>query len=129
MGERVLELGSAELEVLKVLWDDGPSTVRDVLGALHARGRTVAYTTVQTMLNRLEQKGVVASDKRGAAFLYKPVVTRERLSRTRLHRLVEELYDGAAGALVLQLVRSRALKREEIDELQRLIDKLDADHR
>lgn len=119
------ELGSAELEVLRTLWETGPTTVREVMNHLHARGRTVAYTTVLTFLTRLEQKGCVASDKSGPAYVYRPTVTREKVSKSRVGTLLEELYDGAAGALALQLVREGGLGAEEIDEMRRLIDALD----
>ncbi|MFN0137360.1 MAG: BlaI/MecI/CopY family transcriptional regulator [Phycisphaerae bacterium] len=129
MSQRDVELGSAELEVLKVLWDQGQSgmAVREVLETLHARGRNVAYTTVQTMLTRLEQKGVVGSDKSGAAFSYRPTVSRDKVIKSRVRQVLDELFDGAAGPLVLQLVRSKSLKQSEIDELQKLIEKLDGE--
>jgi BlaI family penicillinase repressor len=119
------DLGTAELEVLKTLWDEGPATVRDVMNHLHQRGRKVAYTTVLTFLTRLEQKGYVRSDKSGLAYVYKPRVSRERVSKSRLRALLEELYDGAAAPLVLQLVRDEAFTREELEELQKLIHDLD----
>ena len=123
------DLGSGEFEILKALWDEGPSTVRSVLNALHTRGRRVAYTTVQTTLTRLEQKGVVRSDRSGLAFVYRPAVTRERFSRSRLKKLLNQCYDGSAGPLVLQLVRTQKLSREELDELHALIDRLDSTNR
>lgn len=126
---RDFDLGSAELEVLKVLWDEGPSNVRRVMEALHARERLVAYTTVQTMLSRLEQKGFVESDRAGAAYTYSAAITREQISRSRLKKLVEQLYDGAAGALVLQLLRTERLAPGEIAELQKLIESLDTKRR
>jgi len=119
------DLTSAELEVLKALWDIAPSTVREVMNHLHHRGRKLAYTTVLTFLARLEQKGFVRSDKSGVAYVYSPRVSRERVSKSRLRTLVEELYDGAAGELVLQLVREESFTKGELDELQRLIDELD----
>ena len=119
------ELGSAELEVLKTLWEVGPSTVRDVLDRLHERGRRVAYTTVQTLLTRLEQKRYVTSDKSDLAHVFRAKVTRERVTRTRLKTLVEQLYDGAAGPLVLQLVKTERLTPQELDQLQKLIERLD----
>lgn len=119
------ELGSAELEVMKSLWDEGPGTVREVLARLQKRGRNLAYTTVQTFLTRLEQKGFVQSDKSGLAFRYKHKVSRERIGRSRLRSLLDEVYDGAAGPLVLQLVRSERLSADEIEALQRLIERLD----
>jgi BlaI family penicillinase repressor len=119
------ELGIAELEVLKALWDGGPGTVRQVLANLHGRNRRVAYTTVLTVLTRLEQKGYVASDKSGLAYIYRAKVSRERVASTRVRAMVEQLYDGAAGQLALHLMKAEKFTAEEIDELQRLIERLD----
>ncbi len=120
------DLGIAELEVLKTLWDRGALTVRDVMNDLHGRGRQVAYTTVLTFLSRLEQKGFVKSDKSGLAYVYRPAVSRDKITSSRLRSLIEQLYDGAAGPLVLQLVREEKFSSDEIAELQKLIDQLDA---
>lgn len=127
MVQRQYELGDAELEVLKVLWDEGPATVRQVLAALHANGRKLAYTTVLTFLTRLEQKGVVRSDKSSLAYVYQAAVSRDRITRSRVRSLVEQLYDGAAGELVLQLIKTQRFTPEEIAELQNLINRLDTD--
>lgn len=125
MAPRRKDLGTGELEVLSVLWDEGPCTVRQVLDHLHAAGRGVAYTTVLTVLTRLENKGFVASDKAGVAYLYRSTVTRERVRKSRLRSLVSELYDGAAGPLVLQLIKSERFSTEEIEELRALLERLD----
>lgn len=127
MAGRLSELGKAELEVLKVLWDHGSLTVRDVLNNLHERGRNVAYTTVQTLLTRLEQKRFVKCDKSGLAHVFRARVTRERVTKTRLNNLVDQLFDGAAGPLVLHLVENERLTSAEIDQLHKLIDRLDED--
>jgi predicted transcriptional regulator len=119
------ELGDAELDVLKVLWERGPSTVREVLDDLHGRGKRIAYTTVLTMLSRLEQKGAVASDKSEQAYVYRPRVSRERVTASRLKALVQQLYDGAATPLVLQLMQTEKFTPEEIAQLQALIERLD----
>jgi len=128
MTERQYELGEAELGVLKVLWEHGPATVREVLEHLHERGRHVAYTTAQTLLTRLEHKRYVASDKSDFAYVYRAKLTRDRVTRSRLKTLVTQLYDGAAGPLVLQLIRTEQLTKKEIDELHKLIDRLDLEH-
>ena len=125
MAAAMPELGDAELEVLKALWDAGPGTVRQVLAHLYERKRRVAYTTVLTVLTRLEQKGYVSSDKSGLAYLYRAKVTRQRVAATRVKAMVEQLYDGAAGQLALQLVKGERLTQAEIEELQRLIERLD----
>src|SRR3990172_11360762 len=119
MAERHHDLGSAELEVLKALWEVGPTTVREVLNHLHEHGRRVAYPTVQTLLTRLEQKRYVASDKSDLAHVFRARVSRERVTQSRLKNLVEELYDGAAGPLVLQLVKTERLTPGKIEGLQK----------
>ncbi len=126
MAPREIDLGAAELEVLKTLWDDGPATVREVMNHLHERGRQVAYTTVLTFLSRLEQKGFVRSDKSDVAYVYRPAVTRDRVTKSRLRSVIEQLYDGAVAPLVLQLMREEKFSTDEIAELQNLIDQLDA---
>lgn len=126
MGERDFDLGDAELEVLAVLWDEGPTAVRQVMNRLHEQGRRVAYTTVLTVLTRLEQKGFVRSDKSDMAYVYRARVSRDRIRRSRLRALVEQLYDGAAAPLVLQLIRTGRFSPDEIVELQGLIERLDA---
>jgi len=125
MAQREYDLGEAELEVLRVLWDEGSGTVREVMNRLHSVGRRVAYTTVLTFLTRLEQKGFVTSNKSSLAYVYRAKVSRERVSRSHLSKLVKQLYDGAVGPLVLQLVRTEQLSPDEISELQQLIDRLD----
>jgi BlaI family transcriptional regulator, penicillinase repressor len=120
-----IELGEAELAVLRVLWEHGPSTVRDVLNQLHERGKKVAYTTVLTFLSRLEHKGVVASDKNDQAYVYRPKVSRESVSQSRVRVLLDQLYDGAAGPMVLQLVEQERLTASELAQLRRLINDLD----
>ena len=128
MAKREHELGTAEFQILKALWDKGPSPVRDVLTHLHERGRNVAYTTVQTLLTRLEQKGFVASDKSGLAYVFRATLSRDRVRKSRIKSLVSQLYDGAAAPLVLQLIRSGSFSDDEIKSLQQLIDELDTSH-
>lgn len=125
MAGQQYELGAAELEVLKALWATGPATVRDVLTCLQEQGRNLAYTTVLTFLTRLEQKGYVSSDKSKMAYVYRASLTRDRVTRSRLRNLVEELFDGAPGQLALQLVRNAKFTPEELAELQQLIEHLD----
>jgi predicted transcriptional regulator len=114
------------MEVLKVLWEQGPGTVRGLEETLRQRGRTWAYTTVQTLLLRLLAKGYVASDKSGAAHVFRPVVTRDRLLRQRLKALANELCEGTASPLVLALVEGQRFSAEEIAEFRRLLDELEA---
>jgi predicted transcriptional regulator len=128
MGLREYELGEAELQVLKALWDAGPATVRDVMKRLHASGRRVAYTTVLTFLTRLEQKGYVRSDKSDLAYVYRAVASRNQVTRSRVKAVMDALFDGEAAPLVLQLMKTERFSADEIAELQRLIDQLETRH-
>jgi predicted transcriptional regulator len=127
MTRREYELGKGEFEVLRALWAVKSASVRDVLNHLHENGRGVAYTTVQTVLNRLEQKGYVRSDKSGLAYVYRARISREQFSQSRLSSLLDQLYDGAAGPLALQLLKTQKLTPSEVEELRELIDQLDAE--
>lgn len=129
MGRENIEIGAAELDVLKALWDEGPGTVRDMMKRLHKRGRKVAYTTVLTFLTRLEQKGYVASNKSEQAYVYRAVVARERVVGSRLRTLIDQLYDGEAGSLALHLMQTEKFTPEEISHLQELIDRLERGER
>ena len=126
MTPREADIGEAELEVLQTLWEHGPATVREVLNHLHEHGRQLAYTTVLTFLTRLEQKGCVTSDKSDLAYVYRPEITRDKVSRSRLDAVLESFYDGSPGPLVLQLIREGKFTKDEITELQDVIDGLDA---
>lgn len=126
MAKRDVELGEAELAVLRVLWEGGPRTVREVMARLHERGRKVAYTTVLTFLTRMEQKGVVSSDKDEHAYVYRARVTREQVAKTRVRSLLDQLYDGAAAPMVLHLIENERFTDEEIARLRRLLKELDS---
>jgi BlaI family transcriptional regulator, penicillinase repressor len=126
MSKREIELGEAELAVLRELWDGGPQTVREVMMRLHERGRRVAYTTVLTFLTRLEQKAYVASNKSGQAYVYKARVSRDQVTRSRLRNVMEQLFDGSAGPMVLQLIETEKFTPQEIASLRRLIKELDS---
>lgn len=126
MGLREYELGEAELQVLKALWDAGPATVREVMNRLHAAGKRVAYTTVLTFLTRLEQKGYVKSNKSDLAYVYRAAVSRNQVTRSRLKAVIDALFDGEAAPLVLQLMKTERFSTEELAELQRHIDHIEA---
>ena len=114
-----------ELEILKVLWDEGPSTVRGVDEVLRALGVRRIYTHLQTLLNRLQSKGHVASEpKSGAlAHVYRAVSTRDDLLRDRLQDVADQLCEGATAPLVLTLVEAHRFTDEEIARLRALLQR------
>ena len=128
MDDRPCTIGEAELEVLKVLWDHGPGTVRQINARLQPRGHHWAYTTVQTMLHRLENKGCVRSgrgDQAGAAHVFEAALSRERLLSRRLRDLAEQWCDGTSSPLLLALVEGQQFTPEEIRQFRRLLDELE----
>jgi len=113
-----------ELEVLKVLWSLGAGTVRQVREQLGG-GRRRAYTTVQTLLVRLEQKGLVSSRKEGRAFVFEPTVTRDEFLGEHLHDLAERVCEGEAAPLVLSLFQGRQFDARQIARFRKLLDELE----
>jgi predicted transcriptional regulator len=96
------------------------------MNRLHDSGRRVAYTTVLTFLTRLEQKGYVRSDKSDLAYVYRAAVSRNQVTRSRLKAVIDALFDGEAAPLVLQLMKTERFSAEELAELQKHIDHLEA---
>lgn len=114
-------LTPAELELMNILWERGPSTVQAVVEHLPA-GRTLAYTTVQTVLNTLHRKGRVRRVLRNRAYFYEAAVTRERAAGSALKDLVRNLFGGSAERLVLAMVETKQITPEGLRQLQRLVD-------
>jgi predicted transcriptional regulator len=107
-----------ELEILKVLWEQGPSSVRAVHARLAEREPELAYTTVQTMLRIMEdKKGLVDHRLEGRTFVYTARFTRDESTQ----RFLERVFDGAAAQLVQSLLSSERVSAEELDRMQALI--------
>jgi predicted transcriptional regulator len=115
-------LSDAEREVLRVLWERGPATVRDTRDDLAARGRKWAYTTVATLLQRLQTKDYVTADSSVVPHVYTALVSREQLLDRRLKDAAEELCDGQAAPLILALVQGNRFSPEELRRMRWLLD-------
>ena len=114
------QLTRLELQIMKVLWDIGPAAVQPVQERLS--GEKLAYTTVQTMLNVLHRKGRVKRVLRGKAYIYAPVLSREKAASQALTDLVDRLFGGSVETLVMSLVKTRKLDAKKIQELSELVD-------
>ncbi|MBX3434834.1 MAG: BlaI/MecI/CopY family transcriptional regulator [Pirellulales bacterium] len=110
-----------ELEALKVLWDRGEATVRDLCDALNERGADLAYTTVLSLLQVMEQKGLVAHRRDGKAYVYSPLVERDRTFRELAGGFLDRVFDGAVGEYLVHALESRKLSAGELDELETMI--------
>jgi BlaI family penicillinase repressor len=127
-GQPTPNVSDAELDVLKILWEHGPATVRDVEARLKRRRRRWAYTTLLTLLTRLRDKGCVVSeksDKAGAAHVFRATVSRDQLLRNGLAGLADRICDGTAGPLVHALVQGQQFSAEEIASFRKLLDELE----
>ncbi|VTS05529.1 BlaI/MecI/CopY family transcriptional regulator [Tuwongella immobilis] len=108
-----------ELEILKVLWEVGPCSVREVHQRLQpADGETLAPNTVQTLIRIMETKGLVSHTVEGRTFIYRAEFTREESTT----RFVNRVFDGAASQLVMTLLQNEQLSAGELEQMQRLID-------
>ena len=115
-----MPLGDREADIMQVLWNlDRPATVGQVREALVAEGHELAYTTIQTMLNRLEGKGRVRRERHGRAFHYSAVAARETVARAAVSRVLERFFDGSAASLATHLVGD--LSSDELARVQDLI--------
>ena len=108
-----------ELDLMTVLWEDGPSTVADVRDRL---ADPLAYTTVLTVLRTLEDKGHVAHVEEGRAFRYHALVDRGEARVSALARVCRKLFDGSAKLLVTHLVSDRSLSDDELRSIRNLLD-------
>lgn len=106
-----------ELEILKILWEDGASSVRAVHRRLIERNPDLAYNTVQTFLRIMEEKELVGHHAEGRTFIYTPRYSRDQ----NTVRFLDRVFDGAASQLVLSLLRSERLSRHELDEMHAMI--------
>ena len=125
MAERRPSISDTELDVLKVMWDRPGSTVREVQAALRPFGRKWAYTTVQTLLHRLEEKQYVVCERSGSAHTFRAALSREQLLQQRLSDLSDRLCEGAASPLVLALVEGVRFTSKEIVQFRQLLDQLE----
>ncbi len=116
------DVTDAEMAVLQVLWEQGPSNRRQITDRLYPEGGPAHYTTVQKLLERLEAKGYVASERGEGMRTFTARVGREELISRRLRDMAEKLCGGSLTPLLMNLVRSRPLTAREIAELRALID-------
>ena len=115
-------LTGQELEIMKVIWPRGQATVREVYDDLRTR-RSIAYTTVQTMMNILETKGHLTKESADKAHVYAPVRPQQAVVRTMVRDFVDRVFDGSARPLLVHLLKEKGLSERERKQLQRLLEK------
>jgi BlaI family transcriptional regulator, penicillinase repressor len=118
-------LTAQELEIMKVIWPLGQATVREVYDDLKRR-RTIAYTTVQTMMNLLETKGHLKRQAGERAHTYVPVRRQQQVVRSMVREFVDRVFDGSARPLLVHLLKDTDLTERERRALGKLLDEEEA---
>lgn len=113
-------LGDLQLRILQVLWERREASVANVHADLKPE-RDLAYTTVATMLRKMEARELVAHREEGRTFLYRALVAAEEVNRSVGAHFVERLFEGSLADAVSHLLTSRAVSRAELDQLEKLI--------
>ena len=120
MKRRTRKPTAGELGILQVLWTRGPSTVREVAAAM---GRDDAYTTVLKLLQIMTGKGLVSRDESSRTHVYAAVSSEDQTQKQLVTDLLNRVFGGSAAKLVLQALSSGKASREELAEIQKLLDK------
>lgn len=115
-----------ELEILKILWQRGSGTVREVRDALEET-RDLAYTSVMTTLSIMHEKRYVHRRKKTNSYVYRPALKREAATSSMVGDLVDRLFEGSASAAMLHLLETSDVDQRELQKLRELIDRKEAD--
>jgi len=118
MTRRTYRLGDLQLRIMRVLWDSAPASVAEVHGRL---GGELAYTTIATMLRKMEDRGLLRHDEEGRKFVYRPAVSEEDVTRSMADDFVDRLFEGNLAETVSHLLQTREVSHKELDRLERLI--------
>jgi len=111
----------AEFEILEVMWDQGPSTVRQVMTELNKQRRR-AYTTIMTLMNSMADKGILAQKQQGRAFVYEAKINQGKLQTRMLNDLIGKVFDGSASALVNKILSEGQADEDELEEIRQAIE-------
>lgn len=115
----------SELEILQVLWKHGPSTVRFVNDMLNEQKRAVQYTSTLKLMQIMVEKEILKRDESAMKHIYSAAVEEKTFKGALLERFVDSMYDGSATSLMMQLLGNKKTSKEELDQIRKLLDKLD----
>jgi predicted transcriptional regulator len=110
-----------ELQIMKVVWDLGSATVKDVCDVI-SRQKSTAYTTILTLMGILEEKGALCHVRAGRAYLYKPLLSRQQATRNHIHDLVTRFFDGRPEKLVESILDHEVTEPNQLGSLRNLIE-------
>jgi len=115
-----------ELDILRVLWERGPLSVREVLTVLRSQsGGDVGYTTVLKVMQRMHEKGLLLRDESQRPQLYRPSVSQSQTQHRLLGDFLDRVFGGSRRQLVLELLQSKKTSAKDMEELGRLLDRME----
>ena len=112
-----------ELEILQVLWEKGSATVREVHETI-LKSKDAGYTTTLKLMQIMFEKGLVTRDDSAKTHIYQPNVSKEKTQHQFVGKMISTLFGGSSTQLVMQALGSKAPNKEELDEIQQLLDNL-----
>ena len=115
----------SELEILKVLWENGPSTVRQVNDNLNKQTRAVQYTSTLKLMQIMQEKGLLRRDDTNMKHVYSPSEPEQVTKNALLQKFVESMYKGSASTLVMQLLGNKKTSKKELQAIKDLLNKMD----
>jgi predicted transcriptional regulator len=120
-----IEPTKSELEILQVLWQHGPSTVRFVNDTLNTQKRAVQYTSTLKLMQIMTEKKMLKRDERNMKHIYMPAIEEQKTKAFLLDRFVDSMFNGSASSLMMQLLGNKKTSKQDLEEIKELLKNLD----
>lgn len=114
--------GDMQLRIMKILWEKGQATAREIVDAISSQNARVADSTVRTILSRLENKGAVDHTVDDRTFIFRPLVQPESVRQTATRAFIDRLFDGSAAGLVSYVLRHEGISRKDVERIRHQIN-------
>jgi predicted transcriptional regulator len=119
-----IEPTKSELEILQILWQNGPSTVRVVNEKLNEQKREVTYTSTLKLMQIMVEKGILKRDESNMKHVYEPILEEHKAKGYLLDRFLDSMYQGSASNLMMQLLGNKKTSKKELDAIKEMLNKL-----
>ena len=126
MAAKYIKPTESELEILQVLWVNGPSTVRFVNEKLNEQKREVNYTSTLKLMQIMVEKGILKRDESSMKHIYEPAQEELKTKNFLLDRFVDSIFDGSASSLMMQLLGNKKTSKKELEKIRQLIENFNA---
>jgi BlaI family penicillinase repressor len=110
-----------ELQIMKVVWERGAATVKEVCDAMSQK-KVTAYTTILTLMGILEEKGALVHTRSGRAYVYKPLLSRQQATRNQVHDVLTRFFDGDPEKLIENVIENEVKEPQQLGSVKNLLD-------